>query len=1051
MKKSLRIFVALALVAVLALGCFAGCEAKTFEQKYGITISDKTVTYDGNAYGVEIDVNTEVLKDREYTVEYKYSKDGQELEGTSFKDAGVYDVVASVLVAGEDTPTELKAKLTINKANVEVELGNFFLRQGQGLSSIGKASLSDDTVKLQGTDKVKDLGKVSYEVYNGTEKVTDLSALKPTAKETDALTVVMAFENEPTNYNFTFKNGKLYVLSSADYSVAERLKKEIANVPTSETINTFTYDQMQSFVDTADDIVSTYPGTSAIQRLMSGTVNVESISGLLKTAKERLSMTYSVDFDLDSSVGKGYIIAIEHTANNSRSKDDDDFLSELMGTKNSSLTDVEYKDIICFAIYIKDSTQYKLNSVTVRGKSFTPTTWYNASKYNEETNDTVALLKAKTGKTTLSGNEMIYLFGNPRTKESVLNNSSSLDDKYKDNKDNNDKDDQGKPINYKHWYGSKNYGALSGSVINASVLGALDGSNSITIIPNYVNQYKISVGGEESNTFVEKITDTTNTFAEVLPNVQKVTISSKGTNYFNAGTQSVSTYIYHGLIPNGSVAKITIQPKTGYVISEVEIGDTTVSADKFTSNGYEYSYEFTVTEDMVNTKGELNIYIKLVDSYSLKVKINNLEVKNSSKNGVYTDKNKTGTIKLTGDAIVTTDVPTLLGEKSLTIEVTPSTNYVLESLVLKGKKYNPESTNTDKLDDKTYNLLTDPQFSYVNGKISIDLSAETEELLCTKDVTIEATFKEVYPIKVTSSRNGEALETATKAGNSYTTKYGKVTVYDVEDEETNNLYKGQQYYIEIESATGYVPSKITIGGTVFNLLTQDDSTVEYKRYQVTQGSDMYVLSKNENSSSYITENGLDKLKRDDTETGKTRYYLICSPSKVAAGENFVIDIEFDAYYYLDLDVSYANGTGNEAILEATLLIKGVVTSSGLTNDENTITNQDPIGGVKFSYLESSVIYKAEGTLYAYFNDTSKNKIGLKIDPKNNYTLEDPTWQYGKSSKETKSKMSVDKTYFEALDDTMLGGTTPEKATIKPGDSITVSFDCDPVRKNTSEN
>lgn len=1042
MKRSLRIFVASVLVVVLALGCFAGCKTQTFTEKYGITISDKTVTYDGNSYGIEIDVDKEVLKDREYTVEYKYTKDGQAIEGTSFKDAGVYELVASVLVAGEDTPTELKAKLTINKANVEVELGNFFLRQGQGLSSIGTASLSD-SIKLQGTDTVKDLGKVSYEVYNGSEKVQDLSALKPTAKESEALTVVMKFENDPNNYNFTFKNGKLYVLSSADYSLASTLKKEIANVPTSETINTFTYDQLQSFVDTADHIVTYYPGTSAIQRLMTGTVNVDSISGLLKTAKDRLSTTYTVDFDLDTSVGKGYVIGIEHTANNGRNKDDDEFLSELMGTKKSSLSDVEYKDTICFVIVINKSSQYKLNNVTVRGKNFTPSATYTKAKYNSTDCSYYDVIKARTNLDTLADDQVIYLFGTPRKQADVLNNDATV----KDNLDQGDPTNTGSQVNnYKRWYGSKNYGAVAGAVVNSSLLGTLDGSTSITITPNYVNLYKVSVGGE-TNAVVESTSESagvinSTNIGTIIPNVKKVTISAKGINYFNAGKSSVSAKIVHGMIPNGSVTKIAIQPKSGYVIKEVEIGETTVSGDKFTYNSYEYSYEFTVTEDMVNSRGELNIYVKLVDSYSLKVRINGLEVKNASKNGTYNDRNNTGSIKLTGDAIVSTDIPTVLSEKSLTIEVNPAANYVLTSLTLKGKEEDT-STSTSTTKDKDYNLLTDPQFSYSNGKITLDLSSETT-LLSTNEVVVEAKFAEVYPVKVTSSRNGVGAETATKTGNTFTTKYGKVTVYNFEDDETDNLYNGQRYYIQIESTTGYVPSKITIAGTTYNLAT--DTTNEYKRYQVINGSDMFVLSSNDAMSAVAIENSTAELFAGTP----TRYMLFCSPAKLAAGENFTIDVEYDAYYFIDLGVSYAGSQ-----LEATLNIKGVVKSTDTGIDTTNLG--DVIGGVQFAYNDASAIYRADNTLYAYFNDTSKNKVALTIAPKKTtvgsttgtYTLEDPTWQYGQSVKETKSKMTGEKTYTEALDDTMLGGTTPEKATIKPGGSISITFDCNPVAPKNS--
>lgn len=1009
MKKSLRIFVAVLLVVVLAAGCFTGCKSKSFEEKYGITISDKTVTYDGNSYGIEVDVNKEILKDREYSVEYTYSKDGEALSDKSFKDAGVYNVVASVLVAGEDTPTELKATLTINKANVTIELGNFFLRQGQGISTIGTAYIPE-TTKLTGNDKVSDLGKVSYEVYQGSTKVTDVSTLKPTTKEADALTVTVKFDKEPANYNFEFNNGKLYVLSSADYSVADRLKKEIATVPTSETINTFTYDQMESFVNTADDVVSSYPGTSAIQRLMCGTVNIDSISGLLKTAKTRLSMTYSVDSDIDSSVGKVFVIAGEHTKNNSRQKSDDDFLSELMGTKNSSLTDYEYKDIICFAVYIKDVTKYELKNVTVRGKDFTP-----SQTITKVANVTSTVLKEKItaaiGKTELDTNEAIYLFGTPRELDDAK--ADTLSGTARDNVDSN--------INYKHWYGSKNYGAIAGVTVNSAVLGALDGSAIITIRPNYTNLYTIKVGGEQSNTFITG--GTGSTISDIIKNASKVTLTVKGDTYFNA-TSSAPNTVTTKLIANGSVARLAITPDGGYVISEVEIGDTTVAADKFTYNSYEYYYEFTVTEDMVDSNGDLKIYVKLIDSYSLKVKINGFEIKNSSKNGVYTDKNNFGTIKLSGDAIVSSDVPTVLKEKTLTIEATPNNNYILKELKLVGK------TSGDE--DGSYDLLQDAQFSFVNGKVSLDISTDAKDLVSSQAVSVVATFAEQYPVKVTSSRNGVGVETATTSGNTFTTKYGKVTIYNNEDDSLTKLYNGQSYYIQIESSTGYVPKKITIGGTSYTLAAKD----EYTRYQVIMGSDMYVVSSSNdaNSPKYLNSVGT------FGSTTPSSYYLVCTPVKLNAGENFVIDIEYDAYYMIDLSVSTSH-------LTAKLGVRYNVTSANGAEAYNTDSNIT-IGGVKLVANESSAIYRAvsasgSSTLYAYFNDTTKNKLTLDITAGDEYHLEDPTWQFGLSAKETKSKITVtnNKSYTEALDDTCLGGSTPENAKLAPGASITISFDC----------
>lgn len=944
MKKNLKVLIVVVLTLVMVLSLFAGCGKKTFQEKYGISFTDKTVNYDGNAYSTEITVDAAILGGKTYTVDYTYSKDGTALTGTEFKDAGVYSVSASVLVAGEKEPTVLSAKLTINKYEVTIEMGNLFLRQGQGLSSLGTPSYD---AQLVGGDKFSSLGGLSYEIYNGSTKVTDLTALKPTAKESDALSVQAVFTTTPKNYDVKFTNGKLYVLSGADYDVANKLKTSINKAPTENTIGTFTYSEMKDFVNTADYILEKYPSTSAIQRLMSGTVNIDTISSLLKTAKNRVATVYDIEFDIDSAVGSMSYVGINHTNNDKRLTTDDGYVAEFLGSKTSSIKSAEYGDTVGFKIVINDTTKYKLLGVTIRGKYYT-TTELTSYGFTEAPLGTYTIGTANATAPTNS------------------------------------------------YYGTANKGLASGGVlINSTLLGALDGKGYITITPDIQEIYTVKVAGKTTNTYVSK--DNISTEAA---NLSYLTLTSKGVTYRDlSSTSDISKQV-----PSGSECKITIFPKTGYIISEVELGDKIVSGSDFNNN----SYEFTIDDSYVNSNKEMIIKITFMESYSFKVYVNGKSISNTSKTAVY--KTTEGTVSL--ENVTATIVPTIVGEKTLKLFAVPSENYVLTKLELVGKKGTT----------KTLTYTTDAKES-PSGLVEIDLGTGTASLFeSSTEITIYATFDKQFPVVVKAGINGDTTDvTMTYDRGIYTSKYGTVALISKDKQENfNNMYDGQKYFISLTSESGYVPKTVKVyntnSGTTLYTFTLENS--EAMRYKMINDSSLEV---------YIGALSTAKLPANMTETDA----LTLSTTNLDAGSNLVIEVTYEAYYWVDFIVNKPSSSET-----STIKIQGYLDTAD--NNAYKTTGTAPTG----TEIDStSGVIRAGNSYYIYYKagTSTSTKIIFTMTAAANHKIENIEGYIGKSELNTTSYISAGstKTYMAPVEDAIGGDYATGK--ILPGGTIEVYY------------
>ncbi|MEG1805550.1 MAG: MBG domain-containing protein, partial [Clostridia bacterium] len=243
MKKIARNIIVAVLVLSLTLGIFSGCkkpiENKSLAEKYGITMSDKTVTYDGEKHALAVSVDNTILQGKSYEVTYEYG--GAVLTKAEFTDAGEYGITAKIKVAGDETVYPLTNKIIIKKAPLELEVGNLFLRQGQGMATLGNPRDLFKEAAYIGKDTNAILGTLSFEIYNGNTKVNDVSTLKPSASVATPYKAKITGIKDLTNYEVKLGEGKLYVLIDSEYDNAKSLKEEIATVPTTTTIDTLDY------------------------------------------------------------------------------------------------------------------------------------------------------------------------------------------------------------------------------------------------------------------------------------------------------------------------------------------------------------------------------------------------------------------------------------------------------------------------------------------------------------------------------------------------------------------------------------------------------------------------------------------------------------------------------------------------------------------------------------------------------------------------------------------------------------------------------------------
>lgn len=948
MKKNWKVLIIAVLVVSMVLSLFAGCSNKPFAEKYGITISDKTFTYDGQEHKIEVSVDSSILGERPYTVEYTYMQGNSVLSGSGAKDAGEYQVKASVLVKGEKEPTELTAKLTINKKDISVDVGTLFLRQGASASTLGNPNLD---AQLVNGEKFADLGSLSYVIYDGSSVVADLTTLKASLDVNSPYKAEAKFATEPKNYNVKFNNGKLYVLEGTLYDDAETLKNYVKSVPTSETINTFTYPQMREFVSNASYITNNYKKLNTIQSLMCGTVNEESISQLLKTARDRLETVYDIEFNVpESSIGNFEYVAVKHQTNDLRQTTDDDFKTEFRGDRASSKKTAEYKDIISFKFTLTDKTKYKFIGFKVGSKVLN---WVDLAIYG-------------TTETAGEGNSLVYAVG--------VANATAPASSY---------------------YGEQNKGIASGGIpVDNSVLGALDGSGYIEITPIVNNIYTVKLQGQTANTFATKANMETQ-----VPSLSSFTLSSKLETIRKI---SLSEAEVDNIVLNGTSVSLAIYPKTGYVISEVEIGDQVIAGSSFDN----YIYNFVVDENLVNNKNELVIKVTFIELYQLGVNINSKIISNTDKDAIYdTDEGKVVLEKLSQ-----TVKPTMTGDKALSLTANPSEDYILTSLVISGKK-NGVDFNKD---------YTEDVLSAVNGKIEIDLK---EDLFDSNyEVTVNAVFTKDFPVVVTGGLFGEGEDVRMSGNNGvFTSKYGTVSIMTPDKQDTlTRLHDGQNFFLVLTANEGYVPKQIklysTSSGRTKTLTIENDEKLRYR------------MMINDSQELYFGANLVPYLPSDPNCVAANAYPL--DATTLAVGSDLVVEVMYEKYYWIDYSIDIS---ASAATIER--LISGVLdVNTGFSAEEPF-----PAGHGTDSNIGVIKVGNTGNTYYTYYKDTGANKVGIKVTANEGKKIMDTTCTIGAWDNSTRSIVSgIQKNYSAKIDDIIYN------TSIKPGDTIEVVLICDSV-------
>jgi len=780
MKKSLKLLIVAIVVLSAMVFCLSACGGgNNGPVDYGFTLEGKTITFDGNTYSLTVGANTTALNGKTYNATYSYTKDGVEVSKDGVRDAGVYEVIANVLVQGEETPKQLKATLTINKMDVSVEIGDQIIRQGSTIASLPDPVIPSN-VKLGVGDSISDAQfEVEYEIKKGSDVITSLSSASATTKEEDALTISYKFKTAPNNYNFTFKTGKGYVLSTTDYVNATVIKGLIDNLPSQSKLNTLTYENMKLFIADAKKLIAEYPNLSFVQQKIVGSCDMTSVNALLKTAEGRLKAVYELSSDVDSSIGKVIFTAAQHINNDGRAQKDDDFISEFLGTKKSSRTNVEYKDVIAFEIWIKDTTKFALDSFFIGEKEYA--------------------LSVVSQTVTADQNDEVKAYGDNAAKYVVgIPNSVALSGSY---------------------YGDENKGIASGGVaISSAVLGALDGDNTIEVKLNVNNKYTIEVSDERGNE-IQDADDMEDLF------IKDISVMARFVDYYLVNTNKLTVVP----ITDGTTAKLTLVPLEGYVLKEVAIGDVIVPGSAFEKN----VYEFVISEDYADDKNVISIVPTFVEKLTLSdVRINNSSKKleNLYRDGVYTDNGGAGSIVIGGGDLSYAD-PIFDGDAEMTITLRPATNYLVSALKITGYDANGAAKviNVD-LEDIENNRYT----LELEGKFNATKTAAMG------GIKIEAEYKKSFNFSVSGARNEEGLVNFNFNGDSFVSKYGELTIYKLEGTyptEIKNFIEGDKILIAIDPEDGYVPKTIKINGKSVSRV----DFVETDKYQMIRGKMAYVV------------------------------------------------------------------------------------------------------------------------------------------------------------------------------------------------------------------
>ncbi len=295
MKKTMKSIVALVLVLALSLSLFAGCgsDIKTSDEyllsEYGMTFSDSSAVYTGEAQTVEVSVGS-AASGKSYSVTYVYEKNGSEV--SQAVDAGTYEVIAAISDGSGET-YYLTADFTITQASLYVDVPDQYVRKGSDATDVEDVLAG---LTLLGDDTVADLG-LSWDV----DDIDDIAAMTELSEG-----IALGVEATSSNYKLSVSKGTLYVLSVADYTAVGTLSLDVTNLLAyDERFNELTYSENNSYSSAAKRVLAIFDSAddyTAIQLSMLGDIDEATLTTNKALADKRTSQGYSLDWDTEGEI-----------------------------------------------------------------------------------------------------------------------------------------------------------------------------------------------------------------------------------------------------------------------------------------------------------------------------------------------------------------------------------------------------------------------------------------------------------------------------------------------------------------------------------------------------------------------------------------------------------------------------------------------------------------------------------------------------------------------------------------------------------------------------
>ena len=899
MKKIAKKSLIAILIFSLVLSAFAGCSGITLDEEYGFTMTDKTVTYDSESHDMKIAVDNSLLVGKNYTV--TYASGNKALTNPSFKEVGTYPVTATVTIEGEDAFT-LDATMTIAPVELNLEIGDLSLRQGQGISSLGNPRDLFEDAGFVGDDTETSLGSLKFEIYDGSTKVTDLSKLKPSTSANKGYKVKIVAENTSTNYKVTFKEGELFVMTGGDFDVASSLKKQIATVPTSTTINEMNYSEMRAFVSSASSIIKDYPKTTEVQRKMSGSVNITEVEALYEIAKDRVNTVYKLEDDMESSAGSVIFLGVSHAKNEARDEDDEDYIDDFEGAKSKSRETAEVGDEVSFAIQIDDLGENKFLGCYVKDLFLDA----NVFQAFDGLISRDTFLKGTTGldKATAESKSVTYLYGGVKPVPTPSTDPTTPTDKD---------------------YGLQNTGTTDGVNISTNLLGKLDGFTSIDFKPLVGESYVVGLYSDNLKTPLTKENMETELNGSGTPDGLPATFDPKTGRIY--GEEIISFRITgHGdtafeitdLLSKpenyenkhliiGQEYEVTIMVNDGYNLLEIEMGDEIILPQDMDDD----SFKFTFTEEHL-TGDILKIIPRFTNEYSFTVMENGYTMKNENEAGFY-DGDFTA---VTLDGVNEGRVPTMDSLGMLGIQLDVADFYQVTGLEIIGtiwdetKKQFVSTTSlsgTTEYKKYTETLLEDILSSH-NNTLVLEMGEGDFNFKQSDATPIEIVLNMNATFPVTATAVFDGVETPMSGSNGeFISKYGEVNMWNnYEDRDSFNtsgtMVEGDdrldfRYYLTIASEDGYVPVGIKVNGAYLAAGT-DIGAMDSAKGEMNRN----MLMSRGTGTSYIM-----KTNTEETTIAYTRPSTIDKSNTISfrdvyldAGEELNIEIEYVSYYDIQI-------------------------------------------------------------------------------------------------------------------------------------------------------